>query len=39
MSDWGWVSLTYAVVYSTLAVYTTSLIRRRRRFGNAEGPR
>jgi hypothetical protein len=39
MSDWGWVSLTYAVVYSTLAVYTTLLIRRRRRLGHTEGPR
>lgn len=34
MSDWGWVGFAYAVVYLTLASYTTSLIRRRRRLGN-----
>jgi len=39
MSDWGWVSLTYAVVYSTLAVYTTLLIRRRRRVDGGGAPR
>jgi hypothetical protein len=38
MSDWGWVTLTYAVVYLTLASYTISLVRRRRQLGNGEGP-
>jgi len=37
MSDWGWVSLTYGVVYSTLAIYTISLVRRRRRLGDGQG--
>ncbi len=31
MSDWGWVSLAYGVVYGTLAGYVMSLVRRRRR--------
>jgi hypothetical protein len=28
MSDWGWVSLAYGVVYATLGVYAVSLVRR-----------
>ena len=39
MSDWGWVGLSYAVVYLTLASYTISLIRRRRRLDDGEAPR
>lgn len=31
MSDWGWVSVAYAIVYGTLAGYVVSLAARRRR--------
>ena len=37
MSDWGWVSLAYAVVYGTLAGYVVSLMRRRRRLEGGAG--
>jgi hypothetical protein len=30
MSDWGWVSLAYVVVYATLAGYVINLLRRSR---------
>ena len=29
MSDWGWVSLAYVIVYGTLASYALSLYKRR----------
>ena len=31
MSDWGWVSLAYSIVYLSLAAYTMSLLIRRNR--------
>jgi hypothetical protein len=37
MSDWGWVSLAYGIVYATLIGYTASLVRRRRRLGGGAG--
>ena len=38
MSDWAWVGFAYAVVYLTLASYTTSLIRRRRLGNDQDAP-
>jgi len=31
MSEWGWVTLAYAVTYGSLAVYSASLVLRIRR--------
>jgi hypothetical protein len=31
MSEWGWVALAYALTYSALAAYVTSLVLRIRR--------
>jgi hypothetical protein len=33
VSDWGWVSLAYAIVYGTLLGYIVTLVLRRRRLG------
>ena len=30
MSDWGWVTLAYGIVYGTLITYATMLVRRTR---------
>ena len=34
MSDWGWVTFAYVVVYGSLGVYTATLLRRLRRHGD-----
>jgi hypothetical protein len=31
VSDWGWVTLAYVIVYGTLVGYVASLVWRRRR--------
>jgi acyl-coenzyme A synthetase/AMP-(fatty) acid ligase len=31
VSDWGWVTAAYLIVYGTLIVYTASLVVRTRR--------
>lgn len=33
MSDWGWVTFAYTIVYLTLGAYLVSLRVRRRRLG------
>lgn len=33
MSDWGWVTFAYAVVYGALGAYAASLLVRLRRSG------
>ncbi len=37
MTDWGWVSLAYVVVYGTLGGYVVGLVRRRRRIRGGTG--
>lgn len=37
MSDWGWVTVAYVVVYGTLGVYLLRLMRRKRRLERGTG--
>ena len=37
MSDWGWVTLAYAVVYGTLGGYVVMVVRRTARLRRTGG--
>jgi hypothetical protein len=39
MSDWGWVTLAFSIVYGTLIVYTVILVRRSARLRRNGGAR
>jgi acyl-coenzyme A synthetase/AMP-(fatty) acid ligase len=37
MTDWGWVTLAFAIVYGTLVTYVTMLMRRNSRLRRPGG--
>ncbi len=37
MSDWGWVTLAFGIVYGTLITYTAVLVRRSRALRRSAG--